>query len=154
MQQQLDSRFAAVKAYIDQASAPAIPEQVQSSLFRFGTVLICGNIERCIEIVILSRLTNRAQPRVLNFVKSHFMRGTNSDCQAIGQLLNRFDSEWYRAFCRFVDNNPAVKEGIASCYAVRNSVAHGGAGSVGGARLRELLTVSEALITAVVEATR
>jgi hypothetical protein len=153
MQHELETRLRNVEAFVNKACSSDIPEDIQSYLFRYGTVLICGNIERSIEIIILSRLTHRAQPRVLNFVKSHFLRGTNFDCSAIEQLLNRFDPGWYRAFEKFVSDNPDVKEGVTSCYAVRNSVAHGGAGSVGGKRLRELYEASKRLIEGVVEAT-
>jgi HEPN superfamily RiboL-PSP-like protein len=126
MRQELDSRFRAIEEFVEYSCSAGVPEQVQSYLFRFGTVLICGNIERSVEIIVLSRLKHRAHPRVLSFIKSHFLRGTNLDCAAVEQLLNRFDSGWYRSFCKFIEENPDVKEGISSCYSVRNSVAHGG----------------------------
>ena len=79
MQLQLDTRYKAVEAFVDEASNATVSERIQSYLFRFGTVLICGNVERSIEIIILERLAARAHPRVLSFVKSHFQRGTNFD---------------------------------------------------------------------------
>jgi hypothetical protein len=154
MQLVLDARFRAVEAFINEASAANVSEKVQSHLFGFGTVLICGFVERSIEIIILDRLAYRAQPRVLNFVKSHFQRGTNFDASAVKQLLQRFDSDWYRMFSTFIDNNPRVEEGITSCYSVRNSVAHGGTMSVGERRLKELLQLSRTYINAIVECTR
>lgn len=153
MQHELDTRFAALETYVNKAAASTADEQLKSYLFRFGAVLICGNIERSIEIIILSRLQARAHQRVLNFVKSHFARGQNLDCPAIEQLLNRFDSEWYRKFARFVEENHDVKEGVASCYAVRNSAAHGGTQGVGDRRLKELLAISKRVPDAVVRAT-
>jgi RiboL-PSP-HEPN len=130
-----------------------VSERIQSYLFRFGTVLICGNVERSIEIIILERLAARAHPRVLSFVKSHFQRGINFDCNAVKQLLQRFDADWYRAFNAFVENNPHVEEGIVSCYSVRNSVAHGGTMGVGKKRLQELLELSRIYVNAIVECT-
>lgn len=91
---------------------------------------------------------------MLSFVKTHFQRGTNFDCTAVEALLQRFDQDWYRAFSEFVEKNPHIKEGISSCYAVRNSVAHGGTMSVGKNRLKELLQISRTYINAVVECTR
>ena len=91
MQLELDSRFREVEAYVQRACAATSPEEIQSYLFRFGTVLICGYVEQSIQIIIMHRLANKAQPRILNFVKSHFGRGTNYNCPAIEQLLNRFD---------------------------------------------------------------
>src|SRR5215211_4830429 len=140
MQLQLDARFRVVEAFINEASNANVPDKVKSYLFGFGTVLICGNIERSIEIIILNRLADRAQPRVLSFVKSpHFQRSINFGSSAVKQLLQRFDSEWYRAFCAAIDKNPHVETAIASCYSVRNSVAHGGTMSVGENRLKEFL---------------
>jgi len=154
MQSQLDSRFSSLVLFIKKSSESSIPEEVQGYLFRFGSVLICGNIEQSIKIIILNRLAYKAQPQVLNFVKSHLLRGANFDCSAIEQLLNRFDTKWYRSFCQFVENNPDVKEGVSSCYAVRNSVAHGGSMNLGSQRLEELAEVSRGLIDGVVQSTK
>jgi RiboL-PSP-HEPN len=154
MQFQLDTRFDAIEAFVAEASDANVSDKVKSYLFRLGTVLICGNVERSIEIIILERLSARAHPRVLNFVKSYFERGTNFDCSAVKQLLQRFEPDWYRGFSAFVENNPHVEQGIASCYSVRNSVAHGGTMSVGERRLKELLQLSRIYINAIVESTR
>ncbi len=153
MQHQLDSRYRAVDAYVNKVVAAGGDEELQSYLYRFGAVLICGNIERSIEIIVLERLNTRAQRRVLNFVKSYFERGHNFDCTAIAQLLNRFDAEWYRKFSRFVEVNEDIRDGVSSCYSVRNSAAHGGSQGVGAKRLQELLTISKRLIDGVVAAT-
>ncbi|MEQ9333741.1 HEPN domain-containing protein [Thalassobaculum sp.] len=154
MQYQLDSRFREVEAFVDRACASNIPEEVQSYLFKLGSVLVCGYVERSIEIIVLTRLADKAHPRVLNFVKSYFTRGTNFNCTAIEQLLARFDSEWYREFQKFVEANSDIKDGISSCYSIRNSVAHGGSASVTSTKLRDFLNISQRLITAVVMCTR
>ncbi len=101
MQRQLDSRFAEVERYIARVCAHGIPEELQSYLYRLGAIMICGNVERSIEIIVLDRLDRRAHPRVLNFIKSRFKRGTNYDCEAIEQLLVRFDEGWYKSLKRF-----------------------------------------------------
>ncbi|WP_143132007.1 HEPN domain-containing protein [Methylobacterium sp. 174MFSha1.1] len=154
MQYQLDSRFVALKKYVNYACASQESDEIKGNLYRFGTVLICGNIERCVEIITLERLAHRAHPRVLNFVKSHFKRGNNFDCGAIIQLLNRFDPNWAKSFEKFLESNIDVTDGISSLYVVRNSVAHGGAQSVGSQRLTELYEVSQRLINGLVEATK
>lgn len=153
MRLQIDSRSKALSEYIAKCESAGVPEELQSYLFKFGTVLICGFVERSLETIILGRLSNRAQGRVLEFVKSHFQRGTNYDCNAIGQLLGRFDTDWRKLFMRFVEDNPDIREGISSCYAVRNSVAHGGSAGIGVKRLRELLQISQRLVEALIQAT-
>lgn len=140
-------------AYINRVCGAGVPEEFLPDLLKFGTVLICGTVEQCVQIIILHRLQARAHPKVLNFVKSHFRRGMNLDCPAIGQLLARFDGEWYRKFERFVADNDDVKEGISSAYGIRNSVAHGGSSGVGSKRLKELFDTSKRLIDGVVDAT-
>lgn len=149
----IDTRSTELKKYIDSLSEKSIPEETRAHLVRFGTVLICGHVERAIEVIILTRLTKKAHPRILSFVKAHFARGRNMDCEAIAQLLNRFDADWYRSFTAFVAANAEVKEGISSCYSVRNSVAHGGTGNLGATRLQQLLAISSKLIEGVRSAT-
>lgn len=153
MRHAIDSRFAEVGRLLDQASAASIPDEIQATLFRHAAVRICGCIERSIEIIILERLKSRAHPRVVRFIEGHFKRGINFECGAVEELLGRFDPEWRRAFCDRIENDPAIPEGVSSCYAVRNSVAHGGTQSVGSKRIRELLGVARLMIDAVIEAT-
>jgi hypothetical protein len=95
---QIASRIVQLDQYVAQASGKDVPEQIQSNLSRFGAVLLCGLIERSVEHVILERLARRAHPRVLRFIRSHFQRGSNYDCEAIEQLLRRFDNEWVSDF--------------------------------------------------------
>lgn len=149
----IKSREDELRKLIELANDEALAKDIQTHLVRFGTVLICGHIERAVEIIITTRLQHRAHPRVLSFVKTHFQRGKKMDCEGIGQLLNRFDATWYRKFHDFVDANQDVKEGISSCYAVRNVVAHGGTYSLGPRRLTEMLDVGTRLIGAVIVAT-
>jgi hypothetical protein len=82
----------------------------------------------------------------MSFLKAYFKRGTNYDCDQISQLLHRFDTAWGREFEDFVERNSAVKEGISSCYAVRNSVAHGGGQSLGPRILSQYYEASFTLV--------
>lgn len=154
MQLQLDARYQAVADFITEAAKSGVPPVAQADLYRFGTVLVCGYIERAMEIITVDRLSTRAQPRVLNFIRSHFKRGRNFDCTAAAELLSRFDSDWYRKFDAFVQANGSVKEGVSSCYGLRNTIAHGGTATVSLKRLNELLDSAKAMIDAVVDATR
>lgn len=150
---QLGARLLVLDKYL--ANVTALPEgdEVKAHLCRFGAVLICGNIEQSVQIIILNRLRAKAHDHVLNFVRSHFKRGQNLDCEAIQQLLNRFDTGWYKAFSKFVEDNPDVKDGVSSCYAVRNSTSHGGTLSLGLKRLKELYEAHRKLIEGVVAST-
>lgn len=153
MQHELTGRLVALKAYVDMVSSSHAPEDLKSYLFRFGTVLMCGTIERCVEIIVLNRLAHKAHPRILRFVKSHFKKGTNFDCRAVKQLLERFDPAWADKWSEYVNGSPDVDERINSLYAVRNSVAHGGSQSIGSARLKELYQITEQYVDAMVDST-
>jgi hypothetical protein len=154
MQLQLDSRYNAVVSFIGEASDGSVPQEVQAHLYRFGTVLICGYIERAMEIIIMERLSYRAQPRVLNFIRSHFKRGRNMDPKGVGELLKRFDVAWYREFDRLAQADAGMSAGVYSCYDIRNTVAHGGTATVTLRRLNQLLAAAKQLVDYVVQATR
>lgn len=150
----LDMRFKQLQAYVEKTCLEASSDEMRGHLYKFGLILICGYIEQSVRIIVMERLDKRAHPRVLNFVKSHFERGMNCNCATIEEILGRFDIGWRDRFCEFLNDNPDVRDGVASCYAVRNSVAHGGAQSLGSARLNELLQIGRRLVEGVVEATR
>jgi RiboL-PSP-HEPN len=127
----ISSRKRQLDAYFQRATDPKLAEEIQSDLAKHGIVLICGFIERSVEIVIMERIENRAHPRVANFIRGHFRRGTNYDCEAISQLLDRFDLTWGEKFRQFRESRDDLVQAIGSVYTLRNSVAHGGSGNQG-----------------------
>lgn len=134
----VQTRVDELRRYVSKVTDPKLDPEIANYLFRFGSVLVCGTLERSLELIVLERLQSRAHPRIISFIKSYFKRGSNYDCEAIKQLLMRFDPEWGRRFEGEVAKKASLSELVSSCYAVRNAVAHGGGGSLGGARLREL----------------
>jgi hypothetical protein len=149
----IEQRERTLRAFVDRALLPDVPEDVRGHLFRFGAVLLCGHVERCIELIVLDRLQYRAQPRVLAFVKSHFRKGTNYDCNAIKQLLDRFDTDWGRKFETFIAAHDDIREGISSAYAVRNPLAHGNIANLGSNRLNALIDIAHRLTDGIIDAT-
>lgn len=146
MRPTIEYRFKELDKLIVAASDKNLDAQLASYLCRLGAVLICGNIERCVEIVISDRLNSRSPPQVAGFLKSYFKRGTNYDCEEIKALLFRFDSDWGRAFESYVANNDQVRESISSCYAVRNPIAHGASQSLGPSALKQYFNASFDLV--------
>lgn len=104
--------------------------------------MICGNLERCVEHLVIERIGKRSVVQTTSFLKAYFKRGTNYDCDSILQLLFRFDPVWGREFEEFVKNHLDIKDGVSSCYAIRNSVAHGGGGNLGYRDLRQYYEAS------------
>lgn len=145
-ERKLDEFFARAKGAGD--------DELKSDLARFGTVLVCGYVERCVEVVILNRLTKKAQPRVLDFIKSHFKKGTNYDCEAICQLLMRFDPKWEATFRSMIDKNDQWSMSLASAYSLRNSIAHGGDGNKGLLGVEALYNDCKNIVVALMEATK
>ena len=148
----IEERFKLLKQQIELA-CNASDEEVAANLRRFGTVLICGFVERSIEVILLDRLKTLAHPRVLQFVKSYFKRGTNYNCETISQLLERFEPDWKTNFKNFMESNEKEVDGLSSTYAVRNSVAHGGNHSIGAIALRERRDDAKRIVDAVIKAT-
>ena len=168
----IEERFKLLEQQVELA-CNASDEEVAANLRRFGTVLICGFVERSIEVILLERLKPLAHPKVLNFVKSHFKRGTNYNCEVICNLLERFDQlfsvlefdalddlgeavnrrEWKNKFKHFMDNNEKEVDALSSTYSVRNSVAHGGSGGINAITLRERRDDVKKIVDALIKAT-
>lgn len=128
-----------------------ISDELRSDLSKHGAVLVCGFLERCVEIIILERLSKKAHPRIMKFLQSYFKKGTNYDCENIAQLLERFDVGWGKRFREFMNDNDDLVEAVASSYTLRNSIAHGGdanRGLLGVQQLYESVkTVVEGMIS-------
>jgi hypothetical protein len=140
----IEQRFNDLEKLVVAAEQRGIDPQVQSYFCKLGIVLICGNIERCIEYIVTERIGK--SPQIASFLKVYFKRGTNYDCDEIKQLFYRFDKNWGTAFEHYVNGNTFIKDSISSCYGLRNSVAHGGAGNIGHQGLRQYFNASFDLV--------
>lgn len=153
MRHAIDARQRKLDAFFARADDKALKEEHLSDLSRYGAVLVCGYVEKCVEVVILKRLDGRAHPRVLKFVKSHFRKGTNYNCRAIAELLERFDIVWSTSFRAFCDANEQHADKLDSAYALRNQVAHGGDANRGIKGVQELYASAKLVIEALIDST-
>lgn len=151
---EIEQRFKVLEELIVTAADRNLEDRMASHICRLGSVLICGNLERCIEIILIARLAERSPKQIGNFLRRYFVRGTNYDCERISQLLYQFDASWGHTFEAFIRTNDHVKESVASCYAVRNSVAHGGPQSLGHRILRQYFDASFKVVVKLEEAVR
>ena len=154
MQHAINSRKRKLDLFFQRAQSNNIDEETQSDLARYGAVLVCGYVERCVEVIILERLSNLAHPRVRKFIQAHFKRGTNYDCEAICQLLERFDPDWSQKFRAFLESHDEVVAAITSAYALRNSIAHGGDANRGLSGVIEIFNSAQIAVEKLVECTR
>ena len=154
MRHSIDSRVRRLDAFFQRARNPDLTDEIRSDLARLGVVLVCGFVERCVEVVILDRLSSRAHPRVNSFIKSHFRRGTNYDCEAICQLLERFDLNWSRRLRGALASRNDIAEALSSAYTLRNSIAHGGDQHRGLKGVEDLYIDAKQLVEAMILATR
>lgn len=143
---EIEQRFIALEKLVIAANVKGLDEQHAAYLCKLGTVLVCGNLERCVEILITTRLS-KSPPQVRTFLKAYFKRGTNYDCEQIVTLLYRLDSDWGKAFEAYLAANANITDSISSCYAIRNSVAHGGGQSLGPRLLKQYAEASFQLVT-------
>jgi hypothetical protein len=150
----IDSRYAALREYLDVVKATRHDDPVAAQLRRFGSALICGFVERSVEIIILERLKKRAHERVLNFIKAHFERGINFKCSAIHDLLARFDHGWAARYDNWMSENERHVEALKSIYAIRNSVAHGGTMNTSAAALESYAHAAYEVVSALIEVTK
>lgn len=154
MQHAIESRERKLDGFFERAKKLPADDEVTSDLAKLGAVLACGYVERCVELVILNRLAQLAQDRVLSFIKTHFKKGTNYDCEAIAQLLARFDPTWADRFRDEIKKNEESASSLNSLYSLRNSVAHGGDQNRGLAGVETLYKDCKFVVLALVDATR
>lgn len=133
----VQSRFREVEKLVVVAQGKGLDDETASYFCKLGCVMICGAIERSVEILITDRVAARSAPQVASFFKSFFRRGTNYDCDAIQKVLFKLDKGWGHAFEDFIGINEQVRSDISSCYAMRNSIAHGGTPSLGPKILKQ-----------------
>jgi hypothetical protein len=142
----IENRFLSVEKVVAAAQVKGLDPEIAAYYSKLGCVLICGAIERSVEILITERVGGKSAPKVNSFLRSYFKRGTNYDCEEILELLYKFDSNWGHKFKAFISDNEQIKNGVASCYAIRNSIAHGGAQSLGPKILKQYFDNSFTLI--------
>lgn len=148
----IKQRFGALERSINLACSCA-DHEIATQLRRHCVVLICGFVERSVEIVILERLSKRAQPVVLSYIKSQFKRGKNYDCDAISSLLARFETDWKNRFAEDIKLNEQVVEGLSSLYGIRNVIAHGNVANISSSTLKDRCADAELIVAALIAAT-
>lgn len=145
----IESRFRGVEKLVSSAQVKGLDPEVAAYYSKLGCIMICGAIERSLEIMLTERVGARSAPQVNSFLKSFFKRGTNYDCERILQLLYKFDTKWGEDFKVFVSTNERLRSGVASCYAIRNLIAHGENQSLGPRDLKQYYEDSFTLVAEV-----
>lgn len=151
---EIEPRFRHLEELVVAAADKNLDGRMASYICRLGSVQICGNPERCVELILIARLADRSPKQIGSFLRRYFQRGVNYDCERICQLLYRFDSDWGHTFESFVTVNDHLKESVSSCYTVRNSVAHGGSQSIGPRILRQYYDASLEIVINLEETVR
>jgi hypothetical protein len=91
---EIEYRFQKLEKLVVTAQQKGLDEEVAAYYCKLGCVLVCGNLERCIEILLRDRVGKRSAPQVSTFLAAYFKRGSNYDCDDIKELLFRFDNNW------------------------------------------------------------
>ena len=149
----IESRKQQLDTYFRRAADEAISDEVRSDLAKHGIVLVCGFVERSVETIIMEKIAQRAHPRVQKFVRGYFRIGTNYNCDAITQLLERFDVGWSAKFRAFLKPRDDLAEALRSAYELRNSIAHGGTGNRGLRGVQDLYASAKEVVDGMEAAT-
>jgi hypothetical protein len=149
----VETRKQQLDAYFRRAADAAIPDEVRADLAKHGIVLVCGFVERSVETVIMEKITQRAHPRVQSFIRGYFKIGTNYNCDAIAQLLERFDLAWGAKFRAVMKTRDDLVEALRSAYDLRNSIAHGGTGNRGLSGVQDLYALAKEVVDTMEAAT-
>jgi hypothetical protein len=149
----VETRKQQLDAYFRRAADVAISDEVRSDLAKHGIILVCGFVERSVETVIMEKIAQRAHPRVQKFIRGYFKIGSNYNCEAIAQLLERFDVNWCVRFRSSLQVRDDLVEALRSAYDLRNSIAHGGTGSRGLKGVEDLYALAKEVVDAMEAAT-
>jgi len=149
----VETRKQQLDAYFRRAADATIPDEVRADLAKHGIVLICGFVERSVETVIMEKIAQRAHPRVQSFIRGYFKIGTNYNCDAIAQLLERFDLAWGAKFRAVMKTRDDLVEALRSAYDLRNSIAHGGTGNRGLSGVQDLYALAKEVVDTMEAAT-
>lgn len=133
----VENRLKAVQNLVSTATRKDLDEEIGSYLCKLGAVLICGTIERSIEVLVDEKVSKRSAPQVAAFLQSYFKSGRNYTCDEIARLLYKFDQKWGISFENYIKYNDRIKVSVNSCYAIRNSIAHGGTQTLAASSLRQ-----------------
>ncbi len=144
----IQSRRRQLDIFFERLISATISDEVRSDLAKHGAILICGFVERSVELVIMDKVQHMAHPRIQRFIRSHFRRGTNYDCEAIAQLLDRFDVNWGTKFRDFLKTRDDLVQSMTSAYGLRNSIAHGGEGNQGAHGVKALYVSAKLVVDA------
>lgn len=154
MQHAIDSRETKIERYPSRLQSNDVPDDIVAELCRFGAISVCGHLERCVQIIILERLSPRAHHRVVNFVKSDLKRGRNFKCPDIVGFFGRFETSRAKKLESYLKENDQVVSAVESLYSIRNPLAHGASSSIGVTSLKSYFSSVRELTKAMVLATR
>ena len=101
----------------------------------------------------MEKIAQRAHPRVQSFIRGYFKIGANYNCEAIAQLLERFDLGWSTKFRTFMKTRDDLVEALRSAYDLRNSIAHGGSANRGLHGVQDLFASAKEVVDAMEAAT-
>ncbi len=124
IQAEIDSRLKRAKSAIDAISQASPDPYISTLLYRYICVLLSGNIERCIHLILSEYAKRHSDARMQKYISSRFERGTNYQAQRIIETLSGFDPAWgkeFDDFCKLKER----KDRLDSIYRLRITIAHG-----------------------------
>lgn len=145
IQAEIDARIKSAKYAIDTIVTSSPDAYLSTLLCRYLCILLSGNIERCIHLILAEYARQHSDARLQKYIFDKFEKGTNYRTQKIIEVLSGFDPDWGRKFEEFIKIKER-KDQLDSIYRLRITIAHGNAVDVRLNSIREYFEVhSEAI---------
>jgi len=129
--QRLDDLFSRITFFADNF-------ELRAQWARYLCILVAGFVETSIRAIYIQYSSERAEPRVANYVSSRLKRFTNPNMEDILSLAANFDPTWRERIDNSVDSE--LKDAVDSIMALRNPIAHGVNTGISYIRVKEYYT--------------
>lgn len=133
-------RLVALLGAIDGAGLGA---ELTGHYARYLCVLVSGYAEQSIKELVAQHCRARSSESIQRYVGKQVGWLRNIDLEKLKQLIESFDLEWWRTLSH---SRPDELEAFGSVAAVRNSISHGGDGSITIATLTQYFNQISAVL--------
>lgn len=125
----------AVFARANKAKSTKGLEETEADFARHLIILLAGYFEKALAEIVVAYASGKAPPPIVSYLDNQLQWLTNVDRERLVRLIGTLDAKWQMQVEVFVVDKREAS--LNSVIALRNNIAHGGAGSV------SLLQVSE-----------
>lgn len=116
-----------IAALIGTINGAGLSAELTAHYARYLCVLVSGYAEQSVKELVTQYSRSKSNEPIQRYVGKQVGLVRNIDQERLKQLIEAFDPEWWRALSHA---RPDELEAFGSVAAVRNSISHGGDGSI------------------------